>query len=164
MDDFKYCPMCRASLRKEHIDGRQRLVCEECGWINYKNPLPVVVCLVSDREGRVLLVKRGVEPCKGYWALPGGFIESGETIPEAGKRELLEETGISGNPGRLVGAHEHKSPLYGSILVLGMEFTADNRQITPGDDAAEAKFASAQDLPEIPFRSHISLIREFFSS
>jgi 8-oxo-dGTP diphosphatase len=161
MEEFKYCPMCASSLREEHIEGRNRLVCSECGWINYLNPLPVITCLVSNPQGDLLLIKRGVEPCQGCWALPGGFIERQETIQEAGRRELEEETGLKGEPGRLVGAHVHESPLYGSVVVLGMEFAITDGKITVGDDASDAKFFPRNELPEIPFKSHIALINEF---
>ncbi|MGB3111363.1 MAG: NUDIX hydrolase, partial [Candidatus Omnitrophota bacterium] len=101
MEDYKYCPMCASALRLSEADGRDRLNCPKCGWIDYRNPLPVVACLVSNDDGDLLLIKRGIEPCRGSWALPGGFIEAGETIQDAGERELFEETGLQGVPERL---------------------------------------------------------------
>lgn len=67
--------------------------CGHCANVSYVNPLPVAVVLVPVGEG-VVLIRRGVEPQKGKWALPGGFVNSGETWQQAGAREVLEETGI----------------------------------------------------------------------
>ncbi|RKY42787.1 MAG: hypothetical protein DRP85_01770 [Candidatus Makaraimicrobium thalassicum] len=161
MKNYKYCPMCGTSLEWDHVDGRRRLACGECGWIDYRNPLPVIACLVSNRKGELLLIKRGIAPCKGAWALPGGFMEMDETPQEAGQRELREETGLEGMAGRLVGLHTQESPRYGSVLVSGIEFTVKNENIVTGDDAADAKFMPPKDFPDIPFASHRKLIEEF---
>ncbi len=163
MENFKYCPMCKASLEWNQIDGRDRLLCKECGWIDYKNPLPVVTCLVLNSKGELLLIKRGVEPAKDCWALPGGFIERQETPEEAGRRELKEETGLDGKVGRLVGVHMHESPRYGSVLVVGLEFIVENENISIGDDAVDARFYPKEELPIIPFLSHRKLIDKFYS-
>lgn len=163
MDDYKFCPMCAGSLEWGDIDGRKRLFCPSCGWINYKNPLPVVACLVSNSRGEVLLIKRGVQPHKGVWALPGGFIELDETVEGAGKRELFEETGLTGEAGRLVGVKMQPSKMYGVVLITGMEFKVKSEALTVGDDAMDAKFFSPGDLPEVPFKSHGELIQKFIS-
>ncbi|MFH1552081.1 MAG: NUDIX hydrolase [Candidatus Omnitrophota bacterium] len=163
MKDYKFCPICGASgLESKKIEDRNRMICGKCGWIDYRNPIPVIACLVSNSKGELLLIKRNVEPSRGRWALPGGFIEVGETLQEAGCRELCEETGLESKPGRLVGAHMQKSQMYGFVLVVGMVFTVENEDIRPGDDAADAKFIPAEDIPDIPFISHRKLIEEFF--
>ncbi|MFQ5952014.1 MAG: NUDIX domain-containing protein [Candidatus Omnitrophota bacterium] len=163
MENYKFCPMCASGLKLGEIEGRDRLNCPKCGWIDYRNPLPVVACLVSSKKGELLLIKRNIEPCKGYWALPGGFIEADESIEEAGRRELLEETGLNGEAGRLVGAHVQESSMYGAVLMVGLEYTVEDEKTSPGDDAFEAKFIPRDQLPEIPFESHRRLIQEFHS-
>ena len=155
--------MCATTLQTGEVEGRDRLNCPKCGWVDYRNPLPVVACLVSSDGGDLLLIKRNVEPCRGCWALPGGFIENDETIQDAGKRELFEETGLKGNPGRLVGAHVHESPMYGAILMVGLEYIIEGGELAPGDDASEAKFIPRAKLPEVPFASHRNLIEEFYA-
>jgi len=84
----------RLKIREE--EGRKRLVCPACGWVNYENPIPSSAALVRNEKGEILLVKRGVEPGRGKWALPSGFIEIEETPEEACLRELKEETGLEG--------------------------------------------------------------------
>ena len=161
MNNFKFCPLCGAPLKKEFIEGKDRGVCGRCRWISYKNPIPVVACLVMNRKNELLLIKRGVEPSKGCWALPGGFIESDETVREAGSRELKEETGLDGRPGRLVGVQMHQSPMYGPLVVIGIEFLIDGEEIAVGDDAEEACFVAQNNLPDIPFKSHRDLIQQY---
>ena len=161
MQEYKFCPICRSPLEVDFIEGRDRLNCHECKWVNYRNPLPVVACLVLSGRGELLLIRRGVEPCKGAWALPGGFIELDENYKEAGRRELNEETGLVGEPGRLIGVHMHKSPMYGALVVIGIEFIVNDEALTVGDDAEDAKFFTTQEMPEIPFLSHRNLIEDF---
>jgi ADP-ribose pyrophosphatase YjhB (NUDIX family) len=71
-------------------DNRERLICPDCGHIAYDNPKLVVGCVVVS-DDRVLLCRRAIEPRLGYWTLPAGFLEHGETLEEGAKRETLEE-------------------------------------------------------------------------
>ncbi|MBU1083944.1 MAG: NUDIX hydrolase [Candidatus Omnitrophica bacterium] len=161
----KYCPICRSLLIEMKIDGRKRSGCSSCGWINYVNPVPVVACLVKDDRNGILLIKRGVEPCKGHWALPGGFIEIDETSEAAGQRELKEETGLSGEPGRLIGVYSQDSETYGKVLIVGIEFIKgpNSGNISVGEDAEDAEFFSTDSMPEVPFISHSKLIRDYLA-
>src|SRR5687767_4246953 len=68
--------------------------CPECKQTIWSNPLPVAVVLVK-MDGGVLIIQRGIEPAKGHWALPGGFLETGESWQEGACREVREETGLS---------------------------------------------------------------------
>lgn len=161
MQQYKYCPICKANLELKFVDERDRLVCTDCGWVYYRNPVPVIECLVQNSKGELLLIQRNISPCKGCWALPGGFLETDETLQEGGVRELREETGLVSGAGRLVGAHMQDSQKYGMILVMGMEFIIENEDLVPGDDAQDAKFFSRKNLPPVPFNSHRKLIEEF---
>ncbi len=87
-----YCSNCGAPVVSKIPDGdhRPRFVCETCGTIHYKNPLLVLGC-VPEWEGRILLCRRAIEPRKGFWTMPAGFMETGETLQEAAARECYEE-------------------------------------------------------------------------
>lgn len=89
---MKYCSSCgqAVSYKVPSNDNRQRYVCDHCDTIHYQNPKVVVGC-VPVHAGRVLLCLRGIEPRKGYWTLPAGFMENGETSQEGAERETLEE-------------------------------------------------------------------------
>ncbi len=161
MQIYNYCPICSEVLEPGEFEGRARLHCAACGWINYCNPLPVASCLVMNSERELLLIKRGIEPCKGQWALPGGFIELEESPREAAERELFEETGVKGKAKSLIGVYNQKSEMYGYVLMIGVEFEIENGDITIGDDAEDAKFFPVDNLPEIPFIGNKKLIEDF---
>lgn len=161
MKPFKYCPHCRVELEKRALEGRERYFCPRCEWINYLNPLPVISCLVADRDKKILLIERAKEPMIGSWALPGGFVEIDETPEDAGERELFEETGLAGRPDRLISVLSHKSPLYGPLMMVGFEYHVTGGSLSAGDDARDAAFFSFKGLPEIPFGSHRILIEKF---
>ena len=89
---MKYCSYCGGNVSRKvpHDDNRERAVCDDCGHVHYRNPLIVVGC-VAERDGKVLLCKRAIEPRYGYWTVPAGFMELGETVAGGAARETLEE-------------------------------------------------------------------------
>lgn len=105
------------------------------------SPALTVDCVVFDANDRLLLIKRGNEPFKGGYALPGGFAEAGETVEAAALRELKEETGVEGVVVGLVGVYSDpdRDPRGHSVSVA---FLVDARGASPhaGDDAAAAAF------------------------
>ena len=89
---MKFCSSCggTVSYRVPKDDNRERAICDSCGLVHYRNPLVVVGC-VAERDGKVLLCKRAIEPRYGYWTVPAGFMELGETVAGGAARETLEE-------------------------------------------------------------------------
>jgi ADP-ribose pyrophosphatase YjhB (NUDIX family) len=90
----KFCSNCAAPVvrRVPPGDSVPRWLCDQCGVIHYQNPL-LVVGAIPEHEGRLLLCRRAIEPRYGYWTLPAGFMENGETVAQAAQRETLEEAG-----------------------------------------------------------------------
>ena len=91
---MKFCSSCGAAVEKRVPPGDSlpRYVCDACGSIHYENP-KLVLGTVTEWEGRILLCRRAIEPRYGYWTLPAGFMENGETAGAAALRETLEEAG-----------------------------------------------------------------------
>ena len=89
---MKFCSHCgaRVELQIPAGDNRERHVCIDCETIHYQNPRVITGCL-PEWEGRVLLCRRAIEPREGYWTLPAGFMENGETVHDGAIRETLEE-------------------------------------------------------------------------
>jgi len=90
----RYCSQCGHALMRQVPVGDhiERPVCGGCGFVHYQNPKVVVAC-IGTWEDKVLWIRRGTEPRKGFWAIPSGFAEQGETPEQAAVRELFEETG-----------------------------------------------------------------------
>ena len=91
---MKFCPNCAAPIaqRVPPGDSVPRYLCDACGSIHYQNPKLVLGCL-PEWESRLLLCRRAIEPRYGYWTLPAGFMENGESTGEGAARETLEEAG-----------------------------------------------------------------------
>jgi len=163
MKRYIYCPMCRGRLKKIKIDDNYRQVCGKCGWRHYSNPVPAVAAFVQNAHGEILLIKRGLEPGKGKWALPSGFIEYDEIPEHTVLRELKEETNIRGKIERLLGVHIEKTSVYGNIILTGYDISFTGGKPVAGSDSVEAEFFPKDKLPYIPFVSHRAIIREGLS-
>ena len=89
---MKYCSNCGNPVTSQIPEGddRKRYVCDNCRAIHYQNPKVVVGC-IPEYEGKILLCKRAIQPRYGYWTVPAGFLENGETISDGAGREALEE-------------------------------------------------------------------------
>ena len=103
---LNHCSRCGAALRLGMVSGedRERLACDACGFVAYVNPRLVVTCLPVTEAGEVMLLRRGIEPGRGLWAQPGGFMEIDETVEAGAVRETLEETGLLVEPDEPNGA------------------------------------------------------------
>lgn len=111
--------------------------------------IPCVGAVVTDRRGRLLMIKRGHEPGAGLWSIPGGRIEPGETDTEALVREMFEETGLAVEVGRLIGRVQRPGPNGTVIDIRDYAATVTGGTLRPGDDAADARWVEAADLDSL---------------
>jgi len=155
----QFCHVCGNRLTERHWEGKVRPFCSQCQLPVYENPVPASAIVVVDKGTRLLLVKRNVDPKKGYWSLPGGFMELFETPESSALRELEEETGLTGAIDTLLGVKANNSDRYGTVLIVGYLVTDYSGNLTPGDDAEEVAFFHPDSLPEIAFSSHDHFIR-----
>ncbi|MHA6780487.1 NUDIX domain-containing protein [Pseudonocardia saturnea] len=101
--------------------------------------------LAYDRARRLLLIRRGNEPGRGLWSVPGGRVEAGEDDAAALVREMVEETGLTVAPGRLIGRVTR-----GPYLISDYACTVLGGELRAGDDALDARWCSAADLAALP--------------
>lgn len=157
-----FCHFCGAPLGQRESEGRMRLYCEAEQRFIYENPIPAATGIVLDDGGRLLLVRRNIEPGKNLWALPGGFIEMHEKPSEAATREIEEECGIKAYDPSLVDIIYQESRFFGtSLLIIGYSFGGFEGTPRAGDDAGEVRFCALDRLPKMAFESHKRLIKRF---
>jgi len=92
---FEFCPMCGGKCKSLNLKEHEptRLVCSECDFIFYLDP-KLVACAIVESEGKIVLLKRDIEPQKGKWVMPGGYVDRGEVVEAAALRETEEECGL----------------------------------------------------------------------
>lgn len=142
---MKYCMAC-GQLNQQLIpegDNRLRAVCSSCGTIHYSNPNNVCGAILT-WQGKILLCKRAIEPRHGFWTLPAGFMENGETLAEAAARESMEEANANTGQLRLFGVFSlpHISQVY--MMYQGELTTA---QVSPGEESLEVGLFDIADIP-----------------
>lgn len=150
MRDWAHCPRCAATLVRTVPDGddEERLLCRACGLVLYENPAPTASAVVVDEHGRVLLTRRGIEPFRGMWDLPGGFIRPGEDGEGAARRELAEETGLEIATGRVLAIVPDRYGQDGvatlNIFYLARVVRGEGR---PASDVSELGWFGRDELP-----------------
>ncbi len=143
-----HCTSCAGILDES---GRHPL-CTACGRVHHRDPKVGVGAVVLDEAGRLLLVRRGVGPGKGLWALPAGFVDAGEDPRAAAARETLEETGLVVDVGRIIDVYPTGSTT-GASFFLAFEAQLVGGELAAADDALDAAFFAADELPELAFAS-----------
>jgi 8-oxo-dGTP diphosphatase len=113
----------------------------------------VVVFAPAGTSRRVLLIQRGNPPFRGSWALPGGFVEQGEQVVEAAPRELAEETGLQVGDLRLLGVYDTpgRDPRGWTVSVVYLAQAPSEANVVGADDASDARWFAADELPELAF-------------
>ncbi len=139
------------------VEGIERPVCTACGFVHYLDPKLVVAVIVA-RDGKLLLGRRAMEPGRGLWSFPSGYVNRGEVVEEAAIREVKEETDLDVSIGRLVGLYS--SP--GDPVVLAV-YEAQSARGTPrpGAELLEVAFFPLSDLPPLAFSRDSSIIQDW---
>lgn len=156
----RHCGACGQLLVERHVEGRARHVCPACGQVRWENPIPAVGA-VWLRGDRVLLCRRGREPKKGCWDLPGGIMEVQETPEAALRREFLEETGLSLGSMRLLGVWPGR---YDHRWTLNLLYrVAAQGEPAAHDDVAEVRWFPLDDLPDLAWEHEAEALRQAFA-
>ena len=151
--------MCSAELTTRDMAGGERRACAECGYVHWRNPGVGAAVLVRDGAGRVLLIRRAPGSTKpGWWAIPAGYVDYGEDVREAARREMQEETGLIVEVGEpvFVASNFHDP----AKLTVGIWFagTVTGGVLEAGDDADEVGYFALDDLPPLAFDTDTALL------
>lgn len=160
---MNFCSNCgaRVAVRVPSGDTLPRHVCDVCGTIHYQNPKLVVGC-IPEWEGRILLCRRAIEPRRGLWTVPAGFMENGETTAEGARRETLEEANARVEVGDLFALYNipHINQVYMLFRarLLDLEFSA-------GAETLELRLCDETEIPwdEIAFATVRNTLTHYFN-
>ena len=147
LQDDKYCPLCATSLETRNVEGKDRPVCPQCGKTIYQDP-KVATAVVVERDEKVLMVRRGVEPGLGMWSLPGGYVDRGEMVERAAEREVVEETGLEVKVTGLVGVFSESGH---PVILITYDCRTLGGTLKPGPEVMEQGFFSPDHLPPLAF-------------
>lgn len=152
-----FCQVCGHAMTDKFAHGKLRRVCPACGFIHFADPKVAVVVFIEQGE-RVLLVRRIMDPERGKWALPAGYVDDGEHPRTAAVREVREETGLHVGITRLVDVESGPGSGGASIVITYAARVIDGLA-RPLDDADAVCWYSADDpLPDIAFDSTRSML------
>ena len=161
---FRFCPSCGGPLESKVIreGDPARLVCAACGFVFYLDPKLAVGTIITDDRGRIVLVKRAIEPGYGKWVFPGGYVDRGEEVQVAAVREAREEVGLDVRLGRLINVYSYagRTPVivvYAATVIGGI--------LGCDDEGLEARFFEPDQIPweELAFRSTHEALREYLT-
>jgi len=144
----RFCPNCGGHLseRLVEMEDRPRLVCDQCQHILYLNPR-IVAGVIIERGGRLLLLRRAIEPRRGTWTFPAGYMEIDETAEEAAVREAEEEIGLKVKAGPLVGVYSRPAPESPGVLVVVFQGRQPRGRVRIGHEVLEARWFALEDIP-----------------
>ena len=147
MTDLNFCPDCGEALVQNSIAGelRNHRFCERCKSRHYEHPRIVVTAFVAYQK-QLLWVQRELQPQRGLWAIPGGFLENNETLAEGAARELWEESGVS-IPAAKLQLYMTGTITFINQIYVGFRGTVDTSEFCPGVESQACGFFSRHDCP-----------------
>ncbi len=158
---IKFCTHCGhpVTLAIPAGDNRHRHVCNHCGEIHYQNPKIVAGC-IPIWDDRILLCKRAIEPRKGYWTIPAGFLENGESIEQGAARETREEACAEVSDQHLY--QIYNLPRIGQVYILFRGQLHGPEAFGVGEESSTVHLVNEQDIPwdDLAFKVvHNTLLR-----
>jgi ADP-ribose pyrophosphatase YjhB (NUDIX family) len=163
-DTLRFCPLCGAPIARRVVarDMREYPVCTGCGFVCYLHP-KVVAVTIAVRDGRVLLARRSIEPAHGLWTFPGGYVDWGESVAAAARREMREEVGLDLEPAGLVGVYSYADA---PVVIVAYHVTVPRGLETKADasEVSEVGYFARADIPwdALAFRSTREALDDWF--
>ncbi len=158
--DNSYCHRCGNRMSERDVAGTMRPSCDSCGAVVFLDPKLAVVVVVS-RDGKILMVKRDIEPMMGRWSFPSGYVDRGEIVEEAAVREVREETNVEVELDRLLGVYSSRGA---SVVLVAYAAQVRGGFAEAGDETQAVEWFSSDDLPPLPFPNDDAIIGDWRES
>ncbi len=155
LEDVRFCPRC---AQPAEVEFPRSLRCPACGYLAIFSPEPVAAAIPRDDDGRIWLLRRTLHEGAGRWTFPGGYVELGESVEDAARRETREEMEIEVELGGLVGVYSRADTR--SVLVVFDARALGVPRVT--DEASEVRAFAPDELPwdEMAFWSTTQALRD----
>lgn len=158
-EEIAYCSLCGGKMITRLITDKPRRVCSQCDHIHFTDPKVGVGVLVVE-NGKILLVRRRMNPERGKWSIPAGFLDRGEDPKVTAEREALEETGLQVSIDTLSDVYFNPPNQGGASIFILYHAKLIGGKMEAGDDADAVGFFSYDDLPELAFASTHEAIKQ----
>lgn len=157
----RFCPHCGVPLEWRRVTpvGVTRPACPRCDYVFWWQP-KVAAGTISVLDGKVVLVRRGIEPGYGLWVFPGGYIDRGETLPAAAVRETREEARVDVTIERLINVYSYPDSV---VVVAVYEARVVGGRAEPGDECLDLELFPPDRIPwdQLAFRSTRDALRDW---
>ena len=161
---YQFCPRCGGSLERRLLKPSEpeRLVCMQCGFVFYLDPKIAVGTIIQAGDGRIVLVRRAIEPGYGKWVFPGGYVDRGEPLTAAAIREAREECGLDVRLDALVNIYSY--PGRAPVIVV-YAATAIGGTLAVDEESLEAMELNTSAIPwdDLAFRSTHEGLRDYLA-
>ena len=159
---FEFCPVCGGKLKSQNVKEHEptRLVCRDCEFIFYLDP-KLVACAIVEEEGGIVLLRRDIEPQKGKWVMPGGYVDRGEVVEDAALKETEEECGLKIRLKDLLGVYSYPEKLEVVIVYTAEVLSGD---LMVGDETQASRLFKPGEIPwdELAFESTQDALRDYY--
>ena len=161
---YRYCPRCGQALERRLLKPGEpeRLVCPACGFVFYIDPKIAVGTIIRAVSGRLVLVRRAIEPGYGKWVFPGGYVDRGETLLSAAVREAREECGLDVRVDGLINIYSYAGR---APVIVVYAATALSGELCADDECLEVSEVAADAIPwnDLAFRSTHDALRDYLA-
>jgi ADP-ribose pyrophosphatase YjhB (NUDIX family) len=140
LEDLHHCPRCASAPT---VDYPRSITCPSCGYAAFYNPKPVACAITVDAQERIILMRRGFEPRRGHWSMPGGFVDLGESVEDAAIREVEEELNLRVQLTHLIGVYSRAQDR--TVVVVYAATTTGTPTLT--EEALEVRAFAPDEIP-----------------
>ena len=159
---YQFCPRCGGPLERRVLKASEpeRPVCTRCAFVFYLDPKIAVGTIIRSANGRIVMVRRAIEPGYGKWVFPGGYVDRGEPLTSAAVREAREECGLDVRLDNLVNVYSYPGR---APVIIVYAATATGGTVCMDDESLEAVEIETSAIPwdDLAFRSTSEALREY---